>query len=279
MSCFFLRNNCVLFSQTSDAKRRSSSVSRTLHHLGMTPFEDTASPGAGNNPQAQRHPGERIRDCTLWVYPCGFTPMWVYGVIICYFWLGAPQKHPKTATQALRFGKWKANKPHQTPCSHIFASNHFPNNEESDLPRPIGTSTTRHLWAAYSWGCSNHSYGGFPTSGGPCLDPLVTPHCSPKHGHMAIGWPFRQEMLCPFNGCCETPNVTENHGIQRVESSTCSPKCSSYTQNIHNSPKQRKESTSMEDFNIPNGHWKTSKTKTCRTFGRMLEMLSCQKWR
>lgn len=71
---FFLRNNCVLFSQTSDAKRRSSSVSRTLHHLGVTPFEDTASPGAGNNPQGPEAPrwknsGLHIVGLPMWVYP------------------------------------------------------------------------------------------------------------------------------------------------------------------------------------------------------------------
>ena len=253
MSWFWTK--AAFFSRPSDAKRRSSSVSRTLHHLGVTPFEDTASPGAGNNPQM--HPGGRMKRTAH----CGFT-RWkppCLGVIICYFWLGAPQKHPKTATQALRFGKWKANKPHQTPFSHIFASNHFPNNgvgpSTAEVPRPL------HLWvAAYSWGCSNHSYGGYiPTSGGPCLYPLVTPHCSPNrpHGHrlaisagdaMSISVAVKLQM---------SPKTM----VQRVESSTCSPKFSGYTQNIHNSPKQTKESTSMEDFNIPNGHWKTSKTK------------------
>jgi len=72
----------------------------------VTPFEDTASPGAGNNPQM--HPGGRMTRTAH----CGFT-------------------HVETpmATQALRFGKWKANH------FRIFSPQTTSPTMESGLPR------------------------------------------------------------------------------------------------------------------------------------------------
>lgn len=170
MSCFFFTKQLRSF--LANKRREKAKLQRFTNFTppGRDTFRGYCVTWSRKQPPGPR--GTQVKEFRT--AHCGFThvglPPCGNGVIICYFWLGAPQHHPKTATQALRFGKWKANKPHQTPCSHIFASNHFPNNGESDLPRHIGTSTTRHLWAAYSWGCFNHSYGGFPTSGGPCLD-------------------------------------------------------------------------------------------------------------
>lgn len=218
-----LNESCVLFSP----KRREKAKLQRFTNF-TPPGRDTfrgycVTWSRKQPPDAPRWKNDE--DCTLWVYPCGNSH-------------GNPG-----------FTFWEME---GKPFSHIFASNHFPNNgvgpSTAEVPRPL------HLWvAAYSWGCSNHSYGGYiPTSGGPCLYPLVTPHCSPNrpHGHrlaisagdaMSISVAVKLQM---------SPKTM----VQRVESSTCSPKFSGYTQNIHNSPKQTKESTSMEDFNIPNGH-------------------------